>query len=136
GEDRAPGRPTLPVVGRVGSLHPDTETGWLRPISAAIDPDGDVAVLDAGVPSVLLFRAGARDVVRVGHPGRGPGEFASPSEVAFNDAGELGILDLERRLVVFDAAGAHLRSRALEGGTPTALLPTTDGFVVRLARPG
>lgn len=136
GEDPAPDRPALPVVGRVGSLHPDGETGWLRPISAALAPDGSVAVLDAGVPSVLLFRTGTRHVMRVGHSGRGPGEFASPSEVAFNDAGELGILDLERRLVVFDAAGAHLRSRALEGGTPTALLPATGGWVVRLARPG
>lgn len=135
-ENPAPDRPALPIVARVGSLHPDGEIGWLRPISAAVAPDGGVAVLDAGVSSVLLFRAGTRDVMRVGHPGRGPGEFASPSEVAFNDAGELGILDLERRLVVFDDAGEHLRSRALEGGTPTALLPTTGGFVVRLARPG
>jgi hypothetical protein len=95
-----------------------------------------VAVLDAGDNVVWRFQAGGRTPRQVGRTGRGPGEFRSPGEVAFNDAGELGVLDLERRLVVFDATGAHLRSRALEGGTPSALLPAPSGFVVRLARPG
>jgi len=101
-----------------------------------VGPDGGVAVLDAGDQVLWRFQADGQAPRQVGRTGRGPGEFRSPGEVAINDAGELGVLDLERRLVVFDAAGAHLRSLALEGGTPTALLPTTGGFVVRLARPG
>lgn len=128
--------PTLPLVERVDLLKPGGGVGWLRPTSAAVSSDGAVAVLDIQAPSLWLFHSGGGEPRQVGRPGRGPGEYASPAEVALNDAGEMAVLDLERRLVVFTVGGGHPWSRPLEGGTPTALFPTTDGFVVRLARPG
>jgi hypothetical protein len=77
------------------------------------DASGRVYIADAGELAIRIFDRDGRFVRSVGRPGRGPGEFVDPTGLALV-GDELFVYDPEeRRLSVFDTAGAIRRQHII-----------------------
>ncbi len=72
-----------------------------RIADVALSEDGRVFVLDSRAAQVLELSATGEVLDRVGSPGEGPGEFLSPTAVAFARDGALVVGDGGRRIQAF-----------------------------------
>lgn len=72
-----------------------------RTADVALTRDGRVLVLDSRAGQVLELSATGEVLERVGSPGEGPGEFLSPTSVAFANDGALVVGDGGRRIQAF-----------------------------------
>ncbi len=90
---------------------PATPGRFLAAAGIDVAADGSVFVADAGAGTVHVLDASGAGLRLIGRPGTGPGELASPSDVAV-DGGRLYVTDSGNgRVQVFDAAsGAPLAS--------------------------
>jgi len=63
------------------------------PSDLAIGPDGVVYVADYGRQLILRYNLAGRFLGSFGKPGRGPGEFLGPRDIAFDRQGHIFIID-------------------------------------------
>lgn len=108
--DRAlAGRPTqLFAVGRAEGR--DWET-FARVAQVAFDPAGNLYVLDQGRGRVVVLDRQGGFVRQFGRPGRGPGEFIAPMQLAVAPDGAVVVADLGRRAyAVFGPDGTYRTS--------------------------
>jgi DNA-binding beta-propeller fold protein YncE len=91
-------------VGRIGDGH------LQRPTGLAFDPDrGLLFVADTVAGDIKVYDATGKLVNNFGSPGTEPGEFNSPTYLAFS-GGRLYVSDtLNNRIQVFDADGRYIR---------------------------
>lgn len=83
----------LHEVGRIGALGGD-ETQLLGDIEdVAIDPRGQVVVLDRQSERVRVYDIGGDFLHDVGRPGSGPGEFDDPRALTVDEEGTLWVAD-------------------------------------------
>ncbi len=75
----------------------------------AVAPDGSFFVSDHMAKRVHVFRRDGRFLRSIGRPGRGPGEFGGPSDLAFDGDSLLYVVDSWGEIEVFDPRTAvHL----------------------------
>jgi sugar lactone lactonase YvrE len=68
----------------------------------AVAPDGSFFVSDHMAKRVHVFRRDGRFLRSIGRPGRGPGEFGGPSDLAFDGDSLLYVVDSWGEIEVFD----------------------------------
>lgn len=79
-------------------------------LSQVAQSDGRIGAIDLAQPSVYLFSPSGRLKFRIGQPGLGPGEYVSPSGIAFGPH-FLAISDFsEKRVSLFDNNGEVMGS--------------------------
>jgi DNA-binding beta-propeller fold protein YncE len=105
-----------------------------RPRGVAVAPDGSVYVSDNGNARVVRFGPEGARLGEFGRPGDGEVEFLDPTDLTFDGAGHLVVLDSENAWVRwFDAEGRFLR-RAVGPGAgffhPRALTLDRAGRLV------
>jgi hypothetical protein len=90
--------------------------------------DRRIYVLDASVGVVRAYSVGGEYVGDISRPGEGPGEYRQPMELGVADDGRLFIHDAaERRLSMFSADGAFLRSYFLPFRRDVGFVATLNG---------
>lgn len=90
--------------------------------SVAVDPAGNVLVLDGKECRVLAFDAEGKFVRAFGRKGQGPGELNGPIGIAVTPANEIMVEDsLNRRLSYFARDGKFLRQQSTAQGTGMGL---------------
>jgi hypothetical protein len=62
-------------------------------IDGAIDPDGNVLLLDRAYSLVRVFDSSLRPIRTIGGSGNGPGEFARPASIRGVVSGEFSVVD-------------------------------------------
>ncbi|MEJ2218593.1 MAG: 6-bladed beta-propeller [Gemmatimonadota bacterium] len=112
------------------------ETGVVRLVENPRDPiidvpqlafakDGRIAFADRRANRVRVFARSGESVGDVGRMGDGPGEFRSPSGVAFDSAGGLAVADSKGRITRF-SAGLQLDTVFQMDGVAAGLLALPD----------
>ena len=88
---------------------PDWQKG--KPVGVSVGPDGNVYIADTHYYRVRVYTPGGEFVRQWGSEGTGPGQFTYPTDVAFDDAGNVYVSEYgdNDRIQVFDAAGKYLR---------------------------
>ena len=124
---------------RIGMVDgPDNYT-FTQIMDLAVGSEGSIYVADAHPPSVLQFDRRGRFVRRIGREGAGPGEYRSILGLSMLRGGDLALWDNgNRRISVYDSAGAYLRSMRVAGGAygPKPFQTDTVGrFYVKVRTP-
>lgn len=92
--------------------------GWMmaewsqgKPVGLTADIDGNLWVPDTHYHRVLVVTPDGREINRFGKKGTGPGEFDLPTDVAFDDAGNIYVCEYgeNNRIQVFDKDLNYLR---------------------------
>jgi len=82
-------------------------------LTTSIGPDGLLYVLDSNAAVLSVFDSTGALVRTTGRPGRGPGEFVSPSAMVFDGLNRLWVADgFGGRYTVFDEEGELIRTQA------------------------
>lgn len=114
----------------------------VRPVGLAAADDGRVALFDLGLPSVITFDSGLREVKRFGRTGRGPGEFDAVIPLRLNVAQESWVAASDSEIVTisggrvehFSWGGDHRRSYVLRTGrVPLSMLILSMRGIFRAA---
>jgi len=85
--------------------------------SVAVEPSGNLLVLDGKECRVFVFDAAGKFVRSFGRKGQGPGELNGPIGIAMTPANEIMVEDsLNRRLSYFSRDGTFLRQRSTAQG--------------------
>lgn len=113
---------TLQIAGPLSAIAPELR---LKPVSVLRDlvfptdvaelDAGSIAVLDRLDLSVVVLDPTGVEIRRIGREGEGPGEFSAPYALAAT-AGRLAVLDLNRRLTIFNSEGSVLATVPDVGG--------------------
>ena len=87
---------------------PDFATG--KPTGLSAGPDGLLYVADTHYQRVVVFKPDGTEVRRFGKPGKGPGEFIFPTDIAFDAKGHIFVSEYgdHDRIQVFTPAGEYL----------------------------
>lgn len=64
---------------------PEKDAG--KPVGLAVHPDGRVFMADTHYHRVIVYDRDGHELARFGEPGRGPGQFEMPTDVAFDAEG-------------------------------------------------
>ncbi|HEX2971750.1 MAG TPA: hypothetical protein VHP11_05425, partial [Tepidisphaeraceae bacterium] len=114
---------TYYIVDRMARIqHLDRQGQWInewrmpdwrkgKPIGLSIGPDGNVYVADTHYARVMVYSPKGELLRSWGEEGRGPGKFIYPTDVAFDEAGNVYVTEYgdNDRVQVFDAQGGFLR---------------------------
>ena len=104
----------------------------------ALGSDGRIYVLDSQAANLRIFAADGTHISTVGRKGAGPGEFAVPYSIAFDEHDRLWVADAgNARYSVFDLEGSFLTSHPIP--FPRSLVPgqsrfTRDGRLLEVAQ--
>jgi len=121
---------TFYVIDRVAHVQRfDTDgkplNGWFmaewsqgKPVGLTVDREGNLWVPDTHYHRVIVFSSEGRELKRFGKRGTGPGEFDLPTDVAFDDAGNIYVSEYgeNNRIQVFDRDFNYLRGFGQIGG--------------------
>ena len=77
------------IIGRLGAAPGQME----MPLGVALDPAGNVYVVDSGNSRIQKFDSRGKPLAAVGTAGASPGQFNQPSDVAVDAAGNVYIAD-------------------------------------------
>lgn len=101
---------------RIGRRDGDGPDAFGRMESAAVFPDGTIAIFDASVPAIRLFGPDGKHLRTIGREGGGPGEFRNRS---------YGLLvDRDTILIMYDGRNSRL-NRWRQDGTPLPAWPVS-----------
>jgi sugar lactone lactonase YvrE len=90
------------MIGSEGSAHGQLN----RPGDVAVDPSGDLWVLDTGNDRVVEFSEHGEYLGEFGSPGSAPGELSEPSALAMTPEGDILVADTGNdRIEKFSASG-------------------------------
>lgn len=96
--------------------------------------NGNVAVLDMGVPGIRFYDPAGSHIRTVGREGEGPGEFAVPASLTRIEGDTLLVADpILRRITVMDSAGTVarvLQPTPIEGGDIAVIGPVGNSHVL------
>lgn len=129
---------SLEKLWEVGQVDGPPETIWAR-VADATTFRGVTYVVDILAPTVRMFEAGTGEYIGdFGRVGMGPGEYERPAAAMVADD-ELWISDIiQKRTVVLDEKGRHLRTGRWQGGIRGPLMrmntfwPLLGGWFVGL----
>lgn len=113
---------TFYVVDRTATVqrldrHGKSMNGWQmpeqligKPVGLSVGPDGNVYVPDTHYQRIIVYSPTGQEVRRWGGPGKGPGEFVYPTDIAFDDKGRVFVSEYgdNDRIQVFDQQGKFL----------------------------
>jgi len=86
----------------------DEEQAFYMPVDIEIDRKGYIYVLDQGNNRIQVFNSSRKYIKTIGRAGKGPGEFANPSGLAFYYNNNLIISDFfNRRIQIIDSTGHY-----------------------------
>ncbi|MGK7312960.1 MAG: 6-bladed beta-propeller [Candidatus Longimicrobiales bacterium M2_2A_002] len=128
----------LEPLATVGVTEGDERYVFGRIADLALGPDGRIYVLDAQAANLRIFAADGTYISTVGRKGAGPGEFAVPYSIAFDEHDRLWVADAgNARYSVFDLEGSFLNSYPIP--FPRSLVPgqsrfTRDGRLLEVAQ--
>jgi ABC-type Fe3+ transport system permease subunit/sugar lactone lactonase YvrE len=100
---------------------PEFEQG--KPVGISVGPDGDVYVADTHYHRVMVYSPTGELVKQWGSRGTEPGQFISPTDIAFDDKGHIFVAEYgdNDRIQVFDHDGKFLYKFGSFGGDPGQL---------------
>lgn len=116
----------------IGAARPEAGIGFSQIRSIALDPRGGVWVADVGEKRLSRWSDSGEWIEDRGRIGAGPGEFASPYNIAVHDGG-LFVQDVDQsRVLRFDLAGGsdsswHSGFRITGGALDVRFFPGPDG---------
>jgi len=112
------GRYKLTPVLSIGSEDDDNYAfGVIKDV--AVDPEGDIYVLDLGFNRVQVYDSDGVYLRTIGKEGKGPGEISGGFAVDVDLEGKVFVLDyLKRRIIVFGPGGDYLRDIQFKEGVP------------------
>lgn len=104
----------------------------VAPAGLDILPDGTLLIVDAVQGHVLRLARDGQWLEPLGRPGRRPGEFVRPKQVAHTPSGLILVADAGRQsILVFDAEGRHLMElHETDGSLPSGAKPGWRGFTL------
>ncbi len=111
-----------PVIGANGQpiawRMPDFELG--KPVGLTVGPDGNLYVPDTHYSRVIVYSPTGEELRRWGRQGHGDGEFIWPTDIVFDDAGNLYISEYgdNDRIQVFTPDGTFVRKFGSQGEGP------------------
>ena len=120
----------FPEVYRAGGVDAPDWALFTRPGPLGFDASGNLHILDAGAPHVVVIGPDGRLVRTVGREGEGPGEFDNPSDLVMWRDCRFAVLDPFRNaLQLFGADGEFQRMVRWSGrpGSPAALIGSPAG---------
>jgi len=127
----APGAVRPNEVFRIGSVSGEAETFFVGPLmSVSNGPNGQLWVLDQLAYVVRVFDRDGSFLREFGRAGRGPGEFESPSALAWSPDGRLWVPEpFGGRYSVFDSLGTFEKTvpRPFLGGVNRRVYPAAFG---------
>ena len=99
-------------VRTIGDVDSDDENlAFFSPLDMAVDPAGNVFILDSGNKRIQVFGPDGRFLRTIGRKGQGPGEFESLGSISFDRQGNFHVLDpAQRRIQEFAPRGEVLRT--------------------------
>lgn len=102
----------LELVRMLGDVAAEDEAvAFYMPSGIALDPQGDLYILDTGNHRVQKFSPDGRFLGSFGRQGQGPGEFAYPDSIDIDSAGLIWISDPNnQRIQVLTAEGAERKT--------------------------
>lgn len=82
-----------------------------KPVGLSVGPDGNLWVPDTHYSRVVVYTPDGHEVRRFGENGRETGQFLLPTDIAFDDAGNVYVAEYggNDRITVLDADGKVLR---------------------------
>jgi len=82
-----------------------------KPVGVSVGPDGDVYVPDTHYHRVMVYTPDGRPVREWGSMGYEPGQFIYPTDIAFDEAGNVYVAEYgdNDRIQVFDREGNFIR---------------------------
>jgi DNA-binding beta-propeller fold protein YncE len=91
-----------------------------KPVGLTVAPDGNLWVPDTHYHRILVFKPEGKEIRRFGTRGSGPGEFDLPTDVAFDQSGNIYISEYgdNNRIQVFDRDLNFLRGWGQIGTGP------------------
>lgn len=120
---------TLEETLRLGSLDGRWDA-FVSPRLPIEGPNGELVLLDQGLPAVRVFGREGEHLRDLGGEGEGPGEFVSPASIGAHDD-RVWIADpRQRRFTEFHIDGRVLRTETLPAAGPSRLaipVERTDG---------
>ncbi|MCP4724595.1 MAG: 6-bladed beta-propeller [bacterium] len=100
----------LEFVQQIGSLETEDENYQLfRPLSAAIDDEGNIFIMDMGAGHIKKYTPDGKYLMTIGEKGQGPGEFDYPMFININ-GNELICADGDGRIHKFDTDGKFTKT--------------------------
>jgi DNA-binding beta-propeller fold protein YncE len=110
---------------RVNPPRPAVDGQFRQPTDVTWDLDGNIFVSDGYINSrVAKFDKNGHWVMQWGNPGSKPGEFNTPHSITADKEGKIYVADRgNRRIQVFNPAGAFLREIKIDVPVPTDAQP-------------
>ncbi len=100
-------------------MTPSVEKG--RPEGLAIDGSGNILVADTHYGRVIKYSPEGKELLVIGGPGEGPGQFVFPLAVAMSPTGDVFVSDYggrEDRVQRFSAEGKFISGWGVRGTAP------------------
>jgi DNA-binding beta-propeller fold protein YncE/ABC-type Fe3+ transport system permease subunit len=97
---------------------PDWKLG--KPVGLTVGPDGNLYIPDTHYQRIQVYQPNGTLLREWGKPGKGPGEFIFPTDVAFDAAGNVYVSEYgdNDRIQVFNSDGMYLREFGKFGNGP------------------
>jgi hypothetical protein len=101
-----------------------------------VDDDGSLYILDEQNSHIKAFDASGKYLRTIGRKGQGPGDLDGPYYLTLNrTAGELGVLQLSRRISFFKTEGTFLRHQTVIDSTRAQVDSRGNIYIRETARP-
>src|SRR5690606_12307976 len=81
-----------------------------KPVGVSVGPDGNIYIPDTHYQRVMVYTPDGTLVRSWGSPGKGPGQFIFPTDIAFDERGRVFVSEYgdNDRVQVFDGEGNFL----------------------------
>lgn len=87
----------IKLVRTIGDVDTEDENlAFNSPSDIAMDPSGNIYILDSGNQRIQKFSPEGKYLATLGRKGQGPGEFTSPSSLDIDAKGYLYVLDSDQ----------------------------------------